>query len=466
MPTTFTHPDLSAAAAADVLRAAGFEVDPPRVSYRVLLDTFDGRLHAAGLRLELRAEPDAALVLIDGNGAPPARLAWRSVLRWPADLPAGPFRARVADLTEERALLPLVTITSHVSEARRLDRRGKVVARAEVHEQVAADGDVVAEWLVEVTGVVGHDDERERSLTRLAAVGMESVDADVATAAATAAGHDLRGRTSSPTVPLKRREPALDGFRRVLANLADTIDDNLLGTIDDVDVEFLHELRVAVRRTRSVLAEGKGVLPADVRRRYRESFGWLGQITGAARDLDVYVIGWDDYTAPLSTVNRGSLDRVLAELEKRRRAAHAELARALRSDECGELLDSWRAWLTDPDVDAGPTIVASGRSWPTASPAPSARSSPTGGPSRPPRRPSASTTCARTRRSSATCSSASAASSRPRAARPSSPSSRRSRTTSVRTRTPRCTWPSSASWPTTCTLGRPSTPTRCSPWGA
>jgi CHAD domain-containing protein len=224
------------------------------------------------------------------------------------------------------------------------------VARAEVHEQVAADGDVGAEWLVEVTGVVGHDDARERSLTRLTAVGMESVDADVATAAATAAGHDLRGRTSSPTVPLKRREPALDGFRRVLANLADTIDDNLLGTIDDVDVEFLHELRVAVRRTRSVLAEGKGVLPADVRRRYRESFGWLGQITGAARDLDVYVIGWDDYTAPLSTVNRGSLDRVLAEVERRRRAAHAELARALRSDECGELLGSWRAWLTDSDV--------------------------------------------------------------------------------------------------------------------
>ena len=466
MPTTFTHPDLSAAAAADVLRAAGFEVDPPRVSYRVLLDTFDGRLHAAGLRLELRAEPDAALVLIDGNGAPPARLAWRSVLRWPADLPAGPFRARVADLTEERALLPLVTITSHVSEARRLDRRGKVVARAEVHEQVAADGDVVAEWLVEVTGVVGHDDERERSLTRLAAVGMESVDADVATAAATAAGHDLRGRTSSPTVPLKRREPALDGFRRVLANLADTIDDNLLGTIDDVDVEFLHELRVAVRRTRSVLAEGKGVLPADVRRRYRESFGWLGQITGAARDLDVYVIGWDDYTAPLSTVNRGSLDRVLAELEKRRRAAHAELARALRSDECGVLLDSWRAWLTDPDV----TPVR--RSAPRAVRRRPHRPRPAQGPHRRAghharhARPSASTTCARTRRSSATCSSASAASSRPRVARPSSPSSRRSRTTSVRTRTPRCTWPSSASWPTTCTLGRPSTRTRCSPWGA
>ena len=224
------------------------------------------------------------------------------------------------------------------------------MARAEVHEQVAADGDVVADWLIEVTGVAGHDDERERSVTRLTSAGLQPVAADVATAAASAAGHDLRGRTSSPTVPLKRREPALVGFRRVLTNLADTIDDNLQGTIDDVDVEFLHELRVAVRRTRSVLAEGKGVIPDDVRRRHRESFGWLGQITSAARDLDVYVVGWEDYIAPLRTVDRGSLDRVRAELDKRRRAAHAELARALRSDECREVLGSWRAWLTDPTV--------------------------------------------------------------------------------------------------------------------
>jgi CHAD domain-containing protein len=350
MPTTLTHPHLTAADAAEALCAAGFEVDPPRVSRRVLFDTFDGRLHDAGLRLELRAEPDAALVLAERNGAPPARLQWRGVPRWPVDLPPGPFRSRVAALAQERALLPLVTITSQVREARRLDRRGKVVARAEVHEHVAADGEQVAPWLLELTGVAGHDADRDRAIARLAAAGMQPADTDVVTAAAQAAGRDLGGRTSSPTVPLKRKEPALLGIRRVLANLAATIDENLEGTIDDVDVEFLHELRVAVRRTRSVLAEAKSVLPADIRDRYRESFGWLGEITGPARDLDVYVLGWEDYTSPLGSVDRGSLDRVLVELQKRRRSAHADLARALSSDECGELLYSWRSWLTDPTV--------------------------------------------------------------------------------------------------------------------
>lgn len=351
MPTTFTHPDLSATALADALRASGFEVDAPAPSTRVVLDTFDGRLHDAGLRLELRAGADAALMLLTQDGAPPAFLAWsKAAPRWPTDLPPGPFRTRLASLTQERALLPLLTVTSQVRAARRVDRRGKVTVRAEVHERVVADGEELPRWLVELIGVAGHDDDRERVVTRLAALGLQAADGDLVAAVAERIGHALEGRSSSPTVPLDPHDGALTAFRRVLANLAATIDHNLDGTIDDIDVEFLHELRVAVRRTRSVLAQGKGVLPPQIRDRYRQDFGWLGQVTGPARDLDVYVLGWDSYVAPLALHDPTSLDRVLTELEARREAAHAELADVLRSDACREVLDSWRGWLVDPDV--------------------------------------------------------------------------------------------------------------------
>ena len=37
------------------------------------------------------------------------------------------------------------------------------------------------------------------------------------------------------------------------------------GTVADIDPEFLHDLRVAVRRTRVVLANAARVLPDDVR---------------------------------------------------------------------------------------------------------------------------------------------------------------------------------------------------------
>ena len=83
---------------------------------------------------------------------------------------------------------------------------------------------------------------------------------------------------------------------------------NWPGTIEQLDPEFLHDLRVAVRRTRSVLREGKKVLPPAIVERAEERFGWLGTLTGPARDLDVHLINWATDTDPLT-------DEVVAALE-------------------------------------------------------------------------------------------------------------------------------------------------------
>ena len=58
----------------------------------------------------------------------------------------------------------------------------------------------------------------------------------------------------------------------MLANLRDAMLANWDGTVADIDPEFLHDLRVAVRRTRVVLANAGRVLPDDVRQRAREDF--------------------------------------------------------------------------------------------------------------------------------------------------------------------------------------------------
>ncbi|MBW3615772.1 MAG: CHAD domain-containing protein, partial [Actinobacteria bacterium] len=165
---------------------------------------------------------------------------------------------------------------------------------------------------------------------------------------ATAAGVDLSGVHASPTVPLDPGEPSLDAFCRVLENLAGGVEANWQGTVDDLDPEFLHDLRVAVRRTRSVLAQGRKVLPREVRDRYREGFGWLGAATGPARDLDVYVIEWERYVAPLPPEVATALHPVLDHISSRRAAEHEALARVLRSERYHDLLSSWREWLRDP----------------------------------------------------------------------------------------------------------------------
>jgi CHAD domain-containing protein len=158
----------------------------------------------------------------------------------------------------------------------------------------------------------------------------------------------VEGFAASATVPLDRDMAAIDGFRAVLANLAATISANWHGTIDQTDPEFLHELRIAVRRTRTILAEAKSVLPAAILQPARDEFKWLAGLTGTPRDLDVYLLEWTRYTDSLDAEIRPSLEPVRALLEQRRADGYVELERALRSARATELMEAWRTWLAEP----------------------------------------------------------------------------------------------------------------------
>ena len=169
-----------------------------------------------------------------------------------------------------------------------------------------------------------------------------------------AAGVDLEGHHDEPTVPLEPDLPAIEGFRRVLANLMASVDANLPGTIDDIDAEFLHDLRVAVRRSRSVLRHGKRVLPADVRAWSHPDLKHLGDITSPPRDLDVLAEEWDGYVATLSRDAAAALAPLRAQLEEDRGAARRQLSADLTSPRVVELLDRWRTWLADGSGTPGP----------------------------------------------------------------------------------------------------------------
>jgi CHAD domain-containing protein len=225
------------------------------------------------------------------------------------------------------------------------------VVAVDVHDSIVGDpSGPPPSCVAEVTTIAGHPDAAEVVIVQLRSLGLADVGGDLAHAVA---GSEtvLAGYDDSPTVPLHSDDPALSAFRRVLANLALTASANLQGTIDDIDPEFLHDLRVAVRRTRSVIGQGKGVLPDDVREEYRDAFGWLGQITGPPRDLDVYLLGWDDYVAPLEVDERASLEVVRTALAQRRRAAHRDLSALLEGDRAPAVLAAWQSWLTDASVE-------------------------------------------------------------------------------------------------------------------
>ena len=332
-----------------VLEAAGFELGRFRPVQRTLLDTFDGRLHTAGVRVEVRTGVGAELV-VRGPGPSWVQVEVERVPSSGADLPRGPLRDRLMPLLDLRALLPRVAVSSAEARAARRSAEGKAVVAVTLHDELrlASGADLPVRWAVELHPFAGYSKAALQTADLLGGLGMTVRDGSVLELAAEHADIDLGGFVGSASVPLDRSEPALDGFRRVLANLAGTIDANWQGTVDDVDPEFLHDLRVAVRRTRSVLAHGKQVVPRDGRDHFRSEFRGLGEVTGPARDLDVYVIEWPGYIAPLDPQSAAALAPVRELIDGRRRAAHVTLTGDLHSARYQGLMNAWRAWLEAP----------------------------------------------------------------------------------------------------------------------
>ncbi len=200
----FTNHDLGAADVRALLARAGFDMGPQWRSRRTLLDTFDGRLHAAGLRLELRDDDLRELTLCEG-GSPPARVAVEAEPTFAADLPRGPFGGRLSSVMGVRALLPIVTVTAQRSVAVRLDAHGKTEVRVVVDDQIAVDGARPdwPTWVVSLDELEGYAKAAQRATRLLVSFGLSECGADILSLAAVAKGVDLDGYDGSPTVPLE-----------------------------------------------------------------------------------------------------------------------------------------------------------------------------------------------------------------------------------------------------------------------
>jgi CHAD domain-containing protein len=151
--------------------------------------------------------------------------------------------------------------------------------------------------------------------------------------------------TNKINVELSATMPARLALAAVLLRLLDTLEANVRGTARDIDTEFLHDLRVAVRRTRTALKLGAGLLPAGLASQYRPAFKWLGDLTTPTRDLDVHLLTFAAGAAELTSASPDDLAPFHDYLTRRRAAEQARLARALRSARFTELTTAWRGAL-------------------------------------------------------------------------------------------------------------------------
>ena len=336
----------------------------PVTGERVELDTFDGRLQEHDLVAELAQDGGTAVVRADGAVAPVADA--RRIRA--ADLPPGPVLDTLEPVIENRALLPGPRVRTRTLPLRVLNSDDKTVVKVLVEEaEVVRRGQRTLPLrprvqLVEVRGYQGSRNRVERLLRE--ELGLTPAVERRSSEAIRALGGDPTGVSTKVDIDLTRDEPSSVALARVLLRLAEIVDANHAGTVDDLDPEFLHDLRVSIRRSRSMLREVKRVLAPEPRRRWRTELKWVQTVTGAARDLDVHLEDFEEYRQWLPQALEPDLAPLRELLEQERARAVRSMRRSLRSARYRDGWAGYKRYLervrtgTEPiDADAQPNAT-------------------------------------------------------------------------------------------------------------
>lgn len=114
----------------------------------------------------------------------------------------------------------------------------------------------------------------------------------------------------------------------------------------DIDPECLHEFRVAVRRTRSFLAQVPKIIPQHQLIRFKKQFAELGAVTTHQRDLDVMLLEFNDYLNMLPENQHIDLEPVRQFVQKQRNATFADVKKYLQSAKYKRFMESWGNFLS------------------------------------------------------------------------------------------------------------------------
>jgi CHAD domain-containing protein len=254
---------------------------------------------------------------------------------WQLKLPAGDARLELeatggADAPPE-ALRRL--LTAHLRRgplepiARlRTKRAGELVARNGTTAEVTVDEVAV----LEARRVTDEFVEIELELREGDPAGLDEIAAELVRAgAARGDGRPKVFRVLGRAAYLTRRpKDPFKALRTLMRHQLREIHAHDPGTRLGEDPESLHDMRVAVRRSRALLRAGRGLVASDTST-LRTDLKELGAALGTVRDLDVLVERLRSESAGLGAADEAAAEGLLASLESERSAARRALLETL-----------------------------------------------------------------------------------------------------------------------------------------
>lgn len=258
-------------------------------------DTRMRELEHSGVALRLRSEGGRWIQTVKTAGSASAAVHERGEFEWPVAGPAlelshlasSPLARQFKDI-DARALLPVLTT--------RFTRTAFLVASGELRAEVAIDRGTIE---VGTRQAPIHEIEvelRQGPVSALYDIAMQlAAELPLRPELASKAerGFALRDRRAlrpvrARAIELDAEMPVVDAAQRIIGACLTLMQVNERGFLERSDVEFLHQLRVGMRRLRVALACFRDRFDAAELEAIKEELRWLGTQLGPSRDWDVW----------------------------------------------------------------------------------------------------------------------------------------------------------------------------------
>lgn len=309
-----------------------FKEEDQQVKTIRLFDTFDWRLfnqkwvmYQVGNLIYLHGA---------GNGTDLIRQEYPYAPVFVKDLPSGKIKEALDPIVEMRALLKRVESSKVTRSFRILNKCKKIVTWLEYVELLKdrdiGSGSITA--FVRLHPVRGYKSRFKRLEESLLNAGFRKAGIfDLFTAVMENSGVEPGDYSSKINIQLEPELSSGAAIKRILLYLFETMQRNEEGILEDIDSEFLHDYRVAIRRTRSAFTQLKGVFGVTATEQFKSEFAKLGDLTNSLRDMDVFLLYEDLYMDMLPEELKPGINPIFDRIKKDRSGEFSRVKQGLQS---------------------------------------------------------------------------------------------------------------------------------------
>jgi len=310
-------------------------------------DTFDWRLFRAGFQLVRTGEWILLQKREDGSTVETISCQVENSPKFWWEFPPGDCREKLGSLLDVRALLKLVTVEEDFDHFRILNRDRKTVLHVfagSVHLIEQESRQRICEE-VRVAALRGYQQEAGELEKFLRSLGCLPAKKTILNEALEISGYQPGRYSSKLDIQLTPEMTLGQAGVKIFTYLAQVIRQNETGILADTDSEFLHDFRVAIRRTRSALGQIKEIFPENISQKFKSDFAEIQKQTNRLRDLDVYLLNKDTYREFLPEEIRPGLDLLFGQIARERKSELKKVVRLLKGNFYGKTMQEWENFL-------------------------------------------------------------------------------------------------------------------------